>query len=227
MRAGYDQKKFTVIPNGFDLDYLKPDKGLRSTIRSELHIPADAKVMGMVGRWHPQKDHATLLRSLADPRVSGRQVWVLLVGPDMVRENTALISLISGHPLADRILLLGPRLDLSAIDLHILSSAFGEAFPNVLAEAMACGAPCITTDVGDAKGIIGDTGWLVPIRDPVALATAMVKALEAMVDMASWQHRQVRCRERILSKFSIERMAGAYEALWVDLVSCGRMGKST
>jgi Glycosyltransferase len=123
--------------------------------------------------------------------------------------------------LEDNISLLGQRTDIATImnslDVHILSSSFGEGFPNVVAEAMACGTPCITTDVGDAAIIVGDTGWVVPPKDSQALANAMLEAMEEKQNNPqAWKARKQACRERIVNNFSIEKMVDSYHQVWFN-----------
>jgi glycosyltransferase involved in cell wall biosynthesis len=103
---------------------------------------------------------------------------------------------------------------MNALDLHVLSS-LGEAFPNVLAEAMACGTPCVTTDVGDAADIVGKTGWVVPSQNPFELARGVTNAQECWMETpAQWGDRQQAARARIAEQFSIEKMVAAYAAVW-------------
>src|SRR5690606_14740509 len=103
---------------------------------------------------------------------------------------------------------------MSAIDLHVLPSSHGEAFPNVVAEAMGCGTPCVVTDVGDAALIVGDTGWVVPPGDAEALAAAIGAALRERQGSEAWAARGEATRERIETEFSLERMVTRYEELW-------------
>jgi glycosyltransferase involved in cell wall biosynthesis len=93
----------------------------------------------------------------------------------------------------------------------VVSSAWGEAFPIVIGEAMSCGVPCVSTDVGDARIMIGDTGAVVPTRDPEALAAAVGELLDEPMDL--FEARRRRCRERIVGCFSLDRATDQFMAL--------------
>lgn len=216
---GYSKKKLEVIPNGFDLSRFKPDSALREQLRNELNIGPDEFLIGMVARFDPQKDHENLLEALTivAQKVSFR---CILVGRGLSPDNTQLVQKLSELGLTDQVELLGPRKDMPAImnalDLHVLSSAYGEAFPNVLAEAMACGTPCVTTDVGDAREIIGETGLWCESRDSEGLANSVVElALESKQEPVDWQNRHNASVKRVLQQFSIDRMLNSFESLWL------------
>ena len=108
---------------------------------------------------------------------------------------------------------------MNAIDVHILSSSYGEAFPNVLAEAMSCGTPCITTNVGDAALIVGETGWVVPPEDPEALAGKISRAIEEMQKSEHWKKRKLAARKRIYENFRIGVILEAYVQEWREVCS--------
>ncbi|WP_298617531.1 glycosyltransferase, partial [uncultured Thermosynechococcus sp.] len=221
-RLGYDAARMVVIPNGYDLAQFRPDPSVRARLRAEWALPEGVPLLGMVGRWDAQKDHANLIAALGGLAREGHDFRLALVGTGMTAQNESLLALLESAALQDKTLLLGPRNDvpavMSALDVHLLSSAYGEAFPNVLAEAMACGTPCVTTDVGDAAQIVGDTGWIVPPRDSGALAQALRRAREAWHDRDAWQTRQAACRARIEQAFGIEKMVDRYRAVWEEAI---------
>jgi glycosyltransferase involved in cell wall biosynthesis len=96
-------------------------------------------------------------------------------------------------------------------------SSFGEGWPNVVGEAMACGVPCVVTDVGDACAIVGETGRVVPPADPEALARAWAELLAFPEE----QRRALgaAARERIAAYFSLEQVVERYQALWEELAA--------
>jgi glycosyltransferase involved in cell wall biosynthesis len=215
---GYDATKLLMIPNGYDLLRFKQDSvgGLR--LRSELGFSAEEFAIGMVGRFDPQKDHFNLLQALA---LVAQKVDIkcLLVGKGLSPDNDALMCRISALGLQNNVVLAGQRTDIpsvmNALDLHVLSSAFGEGFPNVLAEAMACGTPCVSTNVGDAVEILGDASLCCPVQNPGALADLIIEmAEEWQQNPTVWQARKIASAQRIAARFSIEGMVDAYEACW-------------
>ena len=215
---GYRPAKFITIPNGYALEHLKPDAAARAAVRAELGIPGDAFVLGMVARYDSQKDHQNLLDALARTRLPGAGFVCLLVGSGMDAANDRLARQIADAGVASAVRLLGQRHDIAAVmnalDVHVLSS-LSEAFPNVLAEAMACGTPCVTTDAGDAALIVGEHGWVVPVRDPPALAEGIRRAHDLFDnDRKAWTAKQEACRSRIMSRFGVAQMCERYMHAW-------------
>lgn len=214
---GYASHKLVVIPNGYDLRRFQPDETARVRLRDEWDVADDVPLVGMVGRLDPQKDHENLLNGLSRLKQQGVDFRCVLVGRGLETDNEPLLARIRAAGLVDRIVLAGPRSDMPAVmralDLHVLSSS-AEAFPNVLAEAMACGTPCVTTNVGDAAFIVGDTGWVVPPRDGVQLAEALQAALAALENTDGWRMRCDAARARIAEHFGLESMVKAYAAVW-------------
>ncbi len=217
-RLGYQGRKFTVIQNGYDLSQFAPQPAARERLRWEWGVPFQMPLLGTVARWDPQKDHANLLSALALLAHTGRDFRCVLAGAGIERSNGELARLISESGLEDKVLLLGVRDDIpdvmSALDLHVLSS-LGEAFPNVVAEAMACGTPCAVTDVGDAASIVGSTGWVAAPRDAASLAQCMERALR-VIQSSRREELSNACRQRIVECFGIERMVAAYKNVWFN-----------
>ncbi len=216
---GYKSSQITVVSNGYDLDFFRINDLFACKFRSEIMVDPGTLLLGMVGRFHPQKDHFGLLRALSIIKSSIQDFKFVLVGPDMNISNMRLNNEINYLGLEQNILLLEQRVDIpvvmNGIDINILSSAFGEGFPNVIAEAMACGTPCVATDVGDTAFIVGNTGWIIPPGNPQALANAILKAVEEkLTKKQTWSARKMACRNRIKEHFGIETFLTNYHQVW-------------
>jgi len=219
---GYFYKKFKVIPNGYQLDPVRPSEQERVSFYKLHQVDSSALVLGMVSRFDPHKDHNNLFSALKVLQLRSLNFVCLLVGSGMDEGNADLISLLNQHNISDNCRLLGrsdnvPEI-MSLLDVHILSSA-AESFPNVLAEAMLMGTPCVTTDVGDAAIIVADTGWVVPAEKPELLANAIEDATIEMKDSTLWSKRQLMCRERIEENYGLDKMISAYHDIWEEAIN--------
>jgi glycosyltransferase involved in cell wall biosynthesis len=212
-RIGYHPKQWVNIPNGVDLERFRPRPSERAMLRMRLGIPTDASVIGLVARYHPMKDVATFLRAASRFQQDHENVKFVLCGDGLGPDNSTLANEVRDLDLDRSIVLLGPRSDIEliypALDVLTLCSIYGEGFPNVLCEAMACNVPCVTTDVGDSAEIIGDCGLIVPLRDPQALAGAWQTLLERPSQL-----RTDSARSRVAARYSLKKMCAHYETFY-------------
>lgn len=215
---GYHPRAWCVIPNGVDTEVFRPDPHARMTLRREWGIEGDAPVIGMIARLDPMKDHATFLEAARVVLQARDDVHFVLAGEDV---EPARLPWPEGasHLLASRVHCLGRRGDvprvMAALDVCTLSS-MSEGFPNVLVEGMAAGVPCVSTDVGDARRIVEETGLIVPPRDAPALATAWLALVRSPEERRA---RGRAARERATSEFSLRRAVAAYESLYARLAA--------
>ena len=218
-RLGYNRAPASVVRNGYDPTAFFPDQAARSQARHALGLQPDQFVIGSVARWHSQKDIPNLLEAARRANAQGAQFVCLLIGAGLDADNQALADAISAEGCEDFVRPLGPQRDLAklvqALDLHVLASSGGEAFPNVVAETMLAGIPNAVTDVGDSAVMIGDTGWLVPPRRADLLADAIVEAHAEWRDHPKqWQARGESARERIATNFTAAAMRADYVRIW-------------
>ncbi len=220
LKAGYTPKRSLWIPNGFDTDCFKPNTEARKRFRHSHGIGKNVPVIGMVARYDPMKDHTNFFHAASQIKERLEDVRFVLVGKGVHKSNQEIQVMLRSFRLVDHALLLGENYDLwqiyPAFDICTLSSSFGEGFPNVLGEAMACGVPCVATDVGDAAHLIGDTGKTIPARQSNALAQAWLEMLSLPMD----KKRQLssNARKRITKKFSINTIAQRYEQIYTELI---------
>ena len=220
-QQGYDAKKMVMIPNGFQTEKYRPDDLVRERTRLALKIPADAVVIGIVGRFDPQKDHKTFIKAAGQVVRRMRGLYFLLCGKGLSADNAELMAWIHEESVADQCLLLGQRNDLNqlycAMDVMVSASAYGEGFPNVIGEAMACGVPCVVTDVGDSAAIVGDSGRVVPPRDPEALAAAMHEML--MLSVEERKRLATAARQLIEDNYALPTVVARYQNLYEEVAA--------
>ncbi len=212
---GYDRSKMIVIPNGYDLSAFKPSQLAKEEVRNELGLPSQTPMIGLVARFDPLKDHLNFVEAAAILSKIRKDVHFVLCGSEITLQNAKLFSWIEERGLTAQFHLLGRREDVprlnAAMDVASCSS-FSEGFPNVIAEAMACGTPCVVTEAGDSALIVGDTGYVVPVRDPQKLAEGWAKMLAL-----SPQERHdlgAKSRSRVEEKFEIGIIARRYEEVY-------------
>lgn len=216
LKMGYDKKKIYFIPTGFDLSVYKINKNQRLNLRKKLKIKKTISLIGIVARFHPVKDHNNLFIALSNLIKKNKKFYCILVGPGTERKNKILFNEIKKLKLDNFVKLLGPKKNIpevmNALDVNVLCSK-SEGFPSVVAEAMACGTPCIVTDVGDSALIVGKTGWIVPPRNSVILSRTIEKVLEER-GKKDWNKRCMLARERVKKNFEIKKMIDSYNLIW-------------
>lgn len=213
---GFEAGNGCVIPNGIDTSLFTPSLEARLSLREELGLPPASFLIGLICRYHPMKDHANFIKAAALLFKNHPDTHFIMAGSEVYSTNKALDRLIEELGVGDRIHLLGERSDMphlmAALDIMASASAYGEAFPLVLGEAMSCGVPCTVTDVGDSGWIVGNTGWVVPPKNPEALAASWQKSIE--LGSEGREKLGQAARSRIVEYFSLESVVADYERLY-------------
>lgn len=215
---GYKNERSIVIPNGFELDKFCFNSESKTKIREKLNIEKGEIVFITVGRWDIQKDYYTLIKALCEFKKYNIDFKMLMCGRNLDYKNKELLSLIEKYRLKKHMVLLGRQEDIPALlscaDVYI-SSSLGESFSNSIGEAMACELPCVVTDVGDSKLIVGDTGVIVKAKDYVALSRAMLKC----VTDNNLLRKGLAARKRIMKNYDIRAIVGLYEKKYEELIN--------
>lgn len=218
-----DKKRLVVIPNGFGKEECPvTTEGLPAILNDASHRTQSSDVfrIGMFARWHPVKNHLGFLEALSLLLQSGVDFRVVMAGVGISWKNRRLARAIKLCGLEDKVELLGPFQSLrevcEEIDVHVVASSYGEAFPNVVAETMLEGIPNVVTNVGDSSAVLGGTGWLVEPGDKVSLYKALK---DAEASRGELHHKGKLAAERIRSLFPISKMVDSYSELFEDLAS--------
>lgn len=211
---GYHSAKGLVIPNGIDCSTFVPDEASRCTVRGELGLPSDGIIIGLIARYDPVKDHRGFIRAAAMVAPIYPDVRFLLIGPGMETARDLQVLIRELH-LQGRVYLIGERADMPRLNASLdiaCSASRAEGFSNAIIEAMACGVPCVVTDVGDSAYVVDHTGIAVRSGDPEAFAAA----LRNLIFAGPEYRRQlgIKARRRVEREFSLVEVTRRYEELY-------------
>jgi glycosyltransferase involved in cell wall biosynthesis len=213
---GYPAQKTVVISNGIDTKRFCPDPKARDRIRAQWGVSEHEKLIGLVGRLDPMKDHSNFLHAAALLVREEKQFRFVCVGDGPIEYRASLQELTRTLGLEKYIIWVSARADVSdiysALDLLVNSSSFGEGFSNVIGEAMACGVPCVATNIGDSAWLVGNQGEVVPPKDPVAL----VNAIEKLLDHKVFDPGQI--RQRVVDQLSVNSLVANTEHVLSNLL---------
>jgi glycosyltransferase involved in cell wall biosynthesis len=224
IQLGYDPEKMEVIYNGIDSEIFRANPEARLALRSRLGLPAETLLIGMAGRLHRHKDHRNFFAAARLLRASFPDIHFVLCGEGMVADNPRLAAEVADG-LQGHCHLIGLQHDMpafySALDIAA-NSSLSEAFPLAVGEAMACGVPCVVTEVGDSPAIVGETGRIVPPREPALMAAAW----RELIDAGAEARRSLgeTARERVVTHFSVAQFAQRYQSLYRNIGNriCGQ-----
>ncbi len=219
---GYARDRIVVICNGIDTGHFRPQPEKGADLRHTWGIGHETPLIGRVGRLDPMKDYPAFLKAAAILTGHRPDVRFVIVGGGSDQMLKDLKALSGSLGVGERVLWLGPREDLPAIYsacTFTSSSSFGEGFPNVIAESLACEVPCVATDVGDSAMVVGLGGITVPARNPEALA----KAWEQMLSLSKEKREEMgqEGRKHIIGNFSMQKMIRSTEKVFAE-VACLR-----
>ena len=224
---GYPHTRIEVIPNGIDTERFRFDAEGRRRMRSNWRIDDGRMLVGLVGRIDPMKDHATFLRAAALLAARDERMRFVCIGGGNSRFAHGVRTLATQLGLDPRLVWAGPRNDMaavySALDIAV-SSSCGEGFSNVIAEAMACGRPCVVTDVGDSARIVGDCGMVVEPGNPPALAAAVEHLANVLGQPGEAARLHAAARARIEDSYSLDALLRKSEQAFRTLGSDTRRG---
>mgnify|MGYP001458853591 CR=1 FL=1 len=215
---GYSRNQHIIIENGIDTNEFKPERIDNDNSNKMLENFNDNTILfALPARLDPQKNHKLIFKAIKyikDQNLTNFDFKILLAGRGIEYPNLKSIFKSVFLDVEDFIYCCGEIKDMSyfynSIKYLLLTSSYGEAFPNVLAEAMSCGIPCISTDVGDAKRIIGDTGWIVKSNNTIDLAEAIISSIT--ICNSDYEIKSKKARERIVNYYSLQKMIASYQS---------------
>lgn len=219
VEEGYCERKMIVIQNGFETKIFKPNIKTRKLTRQSIKIGLDALVIGSVGRFNKYKNYKNFILAAENLVSQNPNVYFILAGKNLDYSNIELCGWIDSSRIRSHFRLLGSKFDIpklmTSLDIFCLSS-LSEGFPNVLAEAMSSGLPCISTNVGDVRSILLDEKCIVPVDDISLLTSSLLE----MINLSDLGREQLGIdnRKRIQSEYSISAMVKKYENLYLEVL---------
>jgi len=218
--VGYAPDNGLVLPNGFDFDLFRPNGEARKRLDLEFGIDPDVVLVGKIARLHPMKNHGMLVEAVALARAHGHDFHLLMIGEGLATPPQEIQDQIARLLPSNRVTVCGERSDvadlLPGLDILAVSSAWGEGFPNVIGEALACQVPIVATDVGDSASIVADSGVVVPPGDAEAFAVALAEI--ASLGPEGRRSLGSAGRNRGKENYGLKEISKRYDDLHHDLV---------
>lgn len=208
---GFPTARMAIVENGIDTVRFQPDAVGRAEIRDKWKVGANQRLIGLVARLDAMKDHRNFLQACALLATRLHDLRFVCVGGGPLPYRGQLEAFAEHLGISDRVIWAGACQDMPAVYCALdiaCSSSFGEGFSNAVGEAMACGVPCVVTDVGDSARIVGNVGEVVPPRDADTLAEAIARMFDRLEGNADIGRQ---ARARIVNEFSVERMVSRTE----------------
>ncbi|MBA4490843.1 glycosyltransferase [Paracoccus sp. S1E-3] len=211
---GLPATRAEFVPNAIDTAEFRPDPTARARLARAANLPEGRRVIGSFARAHPMKDHPAFVQALAQLVQQGLDVHGVLIGHGQPGGPAEAEAVRLG--IADRLSVLPGRDDIAGLvpglDLYLLSSAWGEALPLAVAEAMAAGVPAVVTDIGDCRWLVGDCGAVVPPRRIDLMARAAADLLALPPDRRA--ALSAAARARIIQHLSLQDYLTRHDALY-------------
>jgi glycosyltransferase involved in cell wall biosynthesis len=207
IRRGLPADRIAVIRNGIDTDAMRTDAAAGRAMRGAWGLSGNQFVIGCAARLDPMKDHGSLLQAAASFARENSDARFVCIGDGPAVYRLQLAALADSLGVADQVVWVREVRDMkaayNAFDIATLPSAFGEGFPNMVGEAMACGVPVAATDVGDVRLITGELGEVVPPKNPDLLCAAWRRLRRRLAQDPGLRHN---ARNRIVASYSLDIM---------------------
>jgi glycosyltransferase involved in cell wall biosynthesis len=207
---GVDPEKAVVIPHSIDINGF-PEVGDGTILRAEFGLPPIIKIIGSLGRLHPQKGYDVLIEAFSF--LNDEDIFLIIAG--VGDEKGALTEQAQGLSISDRVHFSGHIRDvpsfLYSLDLYVQPSR-NEGMPLAVLEAMAASRPIVASAVDGICELIQDGvhGWLVPPQDPKILANNITAAL---YDRQESVKRGQAARQRVIQQFTLQKMIDRWDSL--------------
>ncbi len=219
---GWPAGRLRVVHNAVDPARLASSPAAASALRALWGVQADETLVGVPARLDPMKGQLDLVRAAELALRQHPGMRFALIGGGLAGYTAQVRERIDAAGLSDRLLMPGPLADMgaayAAMDMLCLPSAYGEGFPNVVAEGLACGVPCVVTEVGDSPLLAqaaDQAGLVVPPSNPQALAQGLCEMARRLGAQPGTLAEQARAAA---AEFSPERLAQRTEALLLELL---------
>ena len=215
----YSKNKTSLIENGYSEKTYYPSNSLRLNFRKKNNIKKRNIIFGFAGRYAKQKNIDSLLLAFSKISNDHENIYLYMAGKDINSQNKKLINIVSRLNIKNKVFFINEQKNLvefyNGIDALILTS-HSESFPNVIAEAMLCTTPVLSSNAGCSKKIIDKYGFVLSQNDYLSISKGIKKIINKLINQKFfWKSLKKNTRLQIINNFSIEKMSENYLRNWI------------